>query len=176
MTPPLTLRQWFCDNCEWAVGDKAHWNYAQVRPIPLGLPKFTHGTITTDCSGFVTLMAKWAGMPDPNGFGYSGEGYTGSLLNHLPHVPWSETWRGDLCVFGGGTGTHVVVLQLGVPHGGDPYVYSHGFQGGPIKLSCRRRACTIPANRRPSSEPSPTLDHWPHSMPLTAPSSALTAT
>ncbi len=130
----MKLRQAYVDHCAWAVSDHAHWNYAEVRPIPLHLPPRTSVTITTDCSGFATLMAKWAGMPDPNGLGYDGQGFTGTLLSHLPHIPFAKTWRGDLCVFGTGTGTHVVVLALGGKVMADPEVYSHGFQGGPIRL------------------------------------------
>ena len=131
---PQTYRQSFVDNCAWAVGDHARWNYREVRPIPVHLPKHTTQSIMTDCSGFVTLMAKWSGMPDPNGLSYNGSGYTGTLLHHLPHIPFNQTWRGDLVVFGGGTGVHVVALAIGGIKELDPYVYSHGFQGGPIKL------------------------------------------
>lgn len=58
-------------------------------------------SITTDCSGFVTTMAEWSKMPDSNGLNYNGSGNTGTMLSHLPHIPFNETWRGDLCVFGG---------------------------------------------------------------------------
>ncbi len=133
MTAPQQFRQWMVDNCAWAVSDKARWNYAEVRPIPRP-PWRTNQSITTDCSGFVTIMAEWSRMPDPNGLNYDGSGFTGTMLSHLPHIPFSETWRGDLCVFGAGTGTHVVVLAIGGVRESDPYVYSHGFQGGPIKL------------------------------------------
>jgi hypothetical protein len=133
MTTTMQYRQAMVDNCSWAVSDKAHWNYAEVRPIPR-LPARTSSSITTDCSGFVTMMAEWSEMPDPNGLNYNGTGYTGTMLSHLPHIPFDETWRGDLCVFGGGTGTHVVVLAIGGVREADPMVYSHGFQGGPIAL------------------------------------------
>ncbi len=113
----------------WAVREHAHWNYAEIRPIPVG-DHVKHLPVITDCSGFVTLLAKWAGLPDPNGNGYSGEGYTGTLLSHLPHISKQQARRGDLVVFGPGTGYHVVMLmQSGLYP--DPLVASHGQQGDP---------------------------------------------
>jgi hypothetical protein len=131
----MALRQAFVDNCLWGAEHHAQFNYAEIRPIPIHLPRRTSSKITTDCSGFVTLMAKWAGLPDPNGLGYNGEGYTGSLLHHLSHIPFHETWRGDLCVYGTGTGTHVVALSMGGVREANPIVYSHGQQGGPFALT-----------------------------------------
>jgi cell wall-associated NlpC family hydrolase len=54
--------------------------YSNVRPIPSSLQAAE--STPTDCSGFVTLCYKEAGAPDPNGLGYSGYGYTGTLIEH----------------------------------------------------------------------------------------------
>ena len=62
MTTTMQYRQAMVDNCSWAVSDKARWNYAEVRPIPR-LPARTSSSITTDCSGFVTMMAEWRKSP-----------------------------------------------------------------------------------------------------------------
>lgn len=88
--------------------------------------------VRTDCSGFVTMCAKAAGAPDPNGLGYDGQGYTGDLLSHLePAIERKHTWRGDLVVFGAGTGDHVVVLLEGGSHVEDPQCASHGSTADP---------------------------------------------
>src|SRR5690348_13759387 len=43
------------------------------------------GRITMDCSESITLMFRLAGLRDPNGLEYDGEGWTGTMLTHLPH-------------------------------------------------------------------------------------------
>jgi hypothetical protein len=123
-------RQLMVNDCEWAIQHRAEISYGQVRPIPVNLPEF-YLPFTTDCSGFVTLMAKWSGNPDPNGNNFDGQGYTGTMLEHLPHIPFSRTWRGDLAVFGGYPGLHVVALLAGGSHHADPTVASHGGPGDP---------------------------------------------
>lgn len=76
--------------------------------------------ITTDCSGFVTLLWHVAGCPDPNGLNYDGEGYTGTLLSHDQHLAlWMRNAQGVLVeavtagcltVYGPGTGEHVATI------------------------------------------------------------------
>lgn len=81
--------------------------------------------ITCDCSESVTLMFRLAGLADPNGLGYDGFGYTGTMLDHLPHFKNIEDAHvGTLIVFGSGTGTHVVMVTK--RNGQNPHVYSHG--------------------------------------------------
>ena len=107
--------------------------YAEVRPMSTARLtetqlrcRFTVGnTITCDCSESVTLMFRLAGLNDPNGLGYDGEGYTGTMLHHLPHfTDWQEVHEGTLIVFGEYPGTHVVMVTA--PNGENPLVYSHG--------------------------------------------------
>lgn len=107
--------------------------YAQVRPMQtrsLTLKSLTSllengKDIEMDCSEAVTLIFRLAGFQDPNGLGYNGQGYTGTMLQHLPHfTDWAQVHVGTLIVFGAGTGTHVVMVVK--PNGQNPLVYSHG--------------------------------------------------
>lgn len=122
-------------------------HYAQVRPMRTAhlyeeqaaeLFQAGHG-ITMDCSEAVTLLCRWAGLQDPNGMGYGGYGFTGTLLQHLPHYPSAKDADvGALVVFGGGTGHHVgMVLEPGT----DPLLFSHGSEADPrkIRLSDERK-------------------------------------
>lgn len=108
-------------------------DYAEVRPMSTRSLTQTQlqcrlesgGHITCDCSESVTMMFRMAHLMDPNGLGYDGYGYTGTMLEHLPHfTDWNKAHRGTLIVFGGGTGTHVVMVTS--PNGDNPDVYSHG--------------------------------------------------
>lgn len=59
--------------------------YIQVRPYPMSIAAFD--SRGSDCSGSFTLAYKIAhdhdpSVPDPNGFGFDGYGYTGTLLDH----------------------------------------------------------------------------------------------
>jgi hypothetical protein len=115
-------------------------HYAQVRPMrTVRLSEaelhtlLNHGhSITMDCSEGVTCLCKWAGLRDPNGLHYDGQGYTGTLLNHLPH--YSDPRRakvGALCVFGPAPGDHVAMVMA---PGADPLMWSHGAEAGPRKV------------------------------------------
>lgn len=57
------------------------WTYAQVRPIPfhIGNPSLHW---TGDCSGFAIACYETAGLPDPSGNNYNGQGFTGDLETH----------------------------------------------------------------------------------------------
>ena len=117
-----------------AFRTRPHWNYAEIRPIPLHLFNAVldgaDESITTDCSGLATCCYFRAGAPDPNGKGYdtSQTMFTGTMLDHLPHIPLSKAHPGDLAVFGTGTGKHVVII---IGEGSDPTCISHGKQGDP---------------------------------------------
>lgn len=130
----MTHRQGMVSACEWAIAHRTRIHYGQIRPIPVNLTPFSL-PFTTDCSGFVTLMAKWSGNPDPNGNGFDGQGYTGTMLTHLLHIPLGNTWRGDLVVLGAYPGLHVVALLQGGSQDADPAVASHGSGVGPERYS-----------------------------------------
>jgi len=120
-----TLRLKIVAAARWGIANEPRIHYGEARPFPLArrLP------LTTDCSGFVTLCYFLAGAPDPNGLGYTGEGWTGTLLRHL-----AETDRpraGDLVVWGAYPGRHCAVVL--VP-GADPLLCSHGQERGPLAI------------------------------------------
>jgi len=119
-------------HAEWAIHNAPSIGYLEARPMPIHIAAH-HLPFTTDCSGFVTMMAKWGGAPDPNGLGYDGYGFTGTLLDNLPHIDRQHAKRGDLVVYGDGTGDHVVMLLQNVANHPDPTVASHGEESGPTR-------------------------------------------
>ncbi|MDX6485594.1 MAG: hypothetical protein QOF43_747 [Gaiellaceae bacterium] len=123
-----TVRDKIVTAARWGLEHEAEIHYAQVRPMPLSkaLP------LRTDCSGFVTLCYRLAGAPDPNGEGYDGQGYTGTLLRHMQHIAERDVRRGDLVVWGAYPGRHVALVLSG---GEDPLLCSHGQERGPIAIS-----------------------------------------
>jgi hypothetical protein len=130
---PTGLRKKIVAEGKWGAAHRGQIHYRQTRPIdginhPHKLP------LNTDCSGFVTLCYKWAGAPDPNGNGYNGSGYTGTLDAHMRHIPQSRLQPGDLCLW---KGKHV---SLVVQTGADPLLISHGEERGPypIPLSAQK--------------------------------------
>lgn len=125
----LTLREKVVLWARWGVQHTAQIHYAETRPYPLHLET----PMTTDCSGFATLCYKEAGAADPNGLGYNGEGYTGTLLSHAEKAgkiitDLSHARPGDLIVYGPGTGEHVAII---VESGPDPLTVSHGQESDP---------------------------------------------
>jgi hypothetical protein len=82
----------------------------------------------SDCSAFVTLMYNWCGAPDPNGQGYNGQGYTGTLLGHGQAISLAQVIPGDVIVYGPGTGDHTALV---VEAGPDPLTVSMGQEGDP---------------------------------------------
>ncbi len=113
-------------------------HYAQIRPMPTRTIRRGHllaallrpGGITMDCSESVTLICRLAGLRDPNGLNYDGEGFTGTLLKYLKHYPSAkEAQAGALVVFGGGTGEHVCMVY---EHSDtNPKLFSHGTEADP---------------------------------------------
>jgi hypothetical protein len=130
----LASRRAMVANCRWAVAHHDRFRYQQVRPIPVGATRAGDEPIVTDCSGFVTLMARWSGLEDPSGRGYNGEGWTGTLLEHLPAVGFTRTEPGDLVVFGTFPGVHVAVLLEAGARRADPWAVSHGVPGDPKRI------------------------------------------
>jgi len=121
-------------NCLWGVQHNADIHYSQARPMPIGTA--VHALpFLTDCSGFATLMVKWSGAGDPNGSGFNGQGYTGTMLGHCEHITAAETQPGDFVVFGAGTGTHVVILVESAAKGLGALCVSHGQEADPIRTT-----------------------------------------
>jgi hypothetical protein len=89
------------------------------------------GRLTLDCSQSVTLIAHIAGAKDPNGGNFKADGFTGTLLRGCAGISLSQARPGDLCVFGPGTGHHVVMVMQ---PGADPLHFSHGQDNDPIAI------------------------------------------
>ncbi len=90
-----------------------------------------------DCSGAIECIFKWGKVKDPSGYSFKVQGYTGSMLAHLPHYADGKRARvGAIVIFGPATGEHGAVVLEADKAGGDPLLFSHGFRGatGPIKL------------------------------------------
>lgn len=95
-----------------------------------------------DCSGAITCIYKWAKLKDPNGLGYKWEGYTGTMLDNLPHYANAKRARvGAIVIFGPATGEHGAMVLAPDKVNGDPLLFSHGARGatGPIRLHRERR-------------------------------------
>jgi cell wall-associated NlpC family hydrolase len=100
---------------EWLLGNSQLFTYRQVRPItPYDLrDPANRGRL--DCSSTVTCCYHAAGALDPNGTGYNGSGFTGTLWTH--GQPTDAPKPGDLAFYGwqsGGFPKHVT-LHLGNP-------------------------------------------------------------
>jgi len=93
--------------------------------------------LTIDCSQAVTLLCLVAGLDNPNGG--NTDGYTGTLLAHLPHYHDARHANvGALVVFGPGTGEHVAMVLE--PDHRNPLLWSHGGESGPILIRLRDEA------------------------------------
>lgn len=133
MTTTQQLRSLITDQARWGIAHTTAIHYAEVRPIPLETYKRHQLPVTTDCSGWVTCCYYAAGAPDPNGLGYNGAGFTGTLLDHLRPITLAKAQPGDLVVFGSHPGLHVVMVLEAT--GSNPLVGSHGSEAGPIAIA-----------------------------------------
>src|SRR5258707_8744313 len=88
------------------------------------------GRLQADCSEMVTELLHWVGCADPNGLHYRYAGYTGTMLDHLPHYADARNaMTGALAVYGPGTGDHVSMVRKPDPTNGNPLMGSHGRAG-----------------------------------------------
>jgi NlpC/P60 family len=89
-----------------ALGQRGDYFYIRgptARPMPPTLFQTAayialNGRIGVDCSSFATLCYKAAGLPDPNGLNYNGQGFTGTLFDH--GTPTATPRPGDLIFWG----------------------------------------------------------------------------
>jgi hypothetical protein len=114
----------------WGIRHERRIHYAELRPID-GLHQPHKLPLWTDCSGFVTLCYAWAGAPDPNGLGYDGAGYTGTLLAHMRSIEPESALPGDVVVWGSPPGHHAALM---LEPGPDPLLCSHGQERGPLAI------------------------------------------
>ncbi len=92
-----------------------------------------------DCSSFQTGASYIAGLKDPNGFDYNGQGYTGTLSLHGRRV-WPPK-KGDLAFYGAAWPYHHVVRALEdgtVQNKFHPMCGSHGRPGFDLEKSSYR--------------------------------------
>jgi hypothetical protein len=81
----------------WALANHHLFTYRQFRPYPASL-RVSEAANTVDCSAFATLCFRAGGAPDPNGRGYDGLGYTGTLWGQ--GAPTGLPAAGDLAFYG----------------------------------------------------------------------------
>jgi hypothetical protein len=117
-----------CAVALYNVRDRVHYSQSNRMNIVRERlkPPFDGVEIYEDCSSSVTGCYFVAGAPDPNGLGYDGQGYTGTLCQHGAVVSLASAKPGDLVLYGHGAPWEHVAMYLG---GGK--VWSHGSEGGP---------------------------------------------
>lgn len=117
----------------WSYENGGELHYAEIRPME-NMNNLKALPDTEDCSTFVTRAYKFAGLPDPNGFGFNGLGYTGTMLDHGTTIPLSQAKAGDVVIWGWFPGHHTAILvEDGTANGGDPTIVSQGGEVGPQK-------------------------------------------
>jgi hypothetical protein len=84
--------------------------------------------LTGDCVSLgVTAVFKWAGWGDPNGLGFDGYGFTGTIMDHLPRITdVSGVHEGSIGIYGEYPGVHAIVA-LENYKGADTKINSHGM-------------------------------------------------
>ena len=112
----------------WGVENRAGFTYSEGPDRMSGVHQPGKIPCVCDCSAFVTYCYSWAGAPDPNGQGYNGTGYTGTLLSHGTPDSLEHVQPGDVVVYGPGTGDHTALIVDATP---DPLTVSMGQQGDP---------------------------------------------
>lgn len=126
------IRGRIVDYAQWGAENTFQIHYAQVRPMD-HLNKVKALPWYTDCSEFVTTVYHWAGAPDPNGLGYNGYGFTGSMLDHGVSIPRYQIKPGDVVIWGWAPGHHTAVfVESGEKT--DPMIVSHGSESGPLLI------------------------------------------
>lgn len=112
----------------WGYNHRSLIHYAETRPMDR-LNDLEHLPITNDCSEFATKAYKYAGVSDPNGFGYNGAGWTGTLAVHGKSVSLAQAQVGDLVLYGPRPSYSHVAIYVG-----NGRVISHGSEIGPLLL------------------------------------------
>lgn len=129
----------------WCVHAKTHPSYAfhyqQIRPfsVDFKFPKFI------DCSGFVSMVYRWAGAPDPYHLGYSGIGNTQTLLSKGKRISLKDVQPGDVVVYAADKPLSYQHAAVIVQRGADPLTVSMGQEGDPsfVRISQDGRTPTF---------------------------------
>jgi hypothetical protein len=135
--------------CERAERTEPTKHYSQARPMThLGLAPNIEWT--ADCSGYATGAFRWADkqagfdVGDPNGLGYTGYGYTGTLYaeNRRRRVPLDRKFFvGDMALYGPSLSrtAHVTICRKNGTAATAVWS-SHGSERGPYPVRLRYRA------------------------------------
>jgi cell wall-associated NlpC family hydrolase len=94
----------------------------RYRIKPPGYPRYE------DCSSFATWCYWVAGVNDPNGLGYNGFGFTGTLAANGTRISTAQMRPGDLIFYGSYPHSHVTIYV------GSGRCVSHGNESGPSLL------------------------------------------
>jgi len=99
---------------------------------------------TVDCSQCVTAVLLAVGCRNPNGI--NADGFTGTLLDHLPHYHDPRAaYIGALAVFGPRTGHHVAMVRHRDTVHGNPVLCSQGQESDPRMIGLLTEAAYQPA-------------------------------
>lgn len=140
----------YCRDC---LANTGRIHYEQVRPIGCFGVAPSSG-FTTDCSGHATCCFYWprkvtgVAVPDPNGRGYDGYGYTGTLVNN-PSAS-SPFQIGDLAIYGPSMSSTSHVATCYQPGtSSDALWLSHGSDDAPYAVELHYRGDLLVVVRPP---------------------------
>lgn len=111
-------------------------HYLQQRPMQDTAPPPNIDSYL-DCSEFVYVCAKAAGLPDPSGYTIDNYGNTDSYLAHMRHINQSQVSKGDLAFYSNPGHVGIVVGYSSTYN--DHMVIEHGSDGGPDYTSMHYR-------------------------------------
>lgn len=139
-----TVKQAIADYCRRSIANEPKLHYKQYRPMQSLGDKPENG-FSSDCSEHSTAAYFWAkketgiAVPDPNGSGYNGYGYTGTLVNN-PRVSGSYQ-IGDLAIYGESSGSTEHVCTCYVAGDSSSSVWcSHGSEAAPYAVKLHYRS------------------------------------
>jgi hypothetical protein len=133
--------------CRQCIANEPGWHYVQQRPMEsLGRSPQSGGY--SDCSEHSTAAYYWArkqtgiAVPDPNGRGFDGYGYTGTLINNpTAAAPYQI---GDLALYGSSPSATSHVCTCYQPgSAGSSLWCSHGSEEAPYSVPLMYRADLI---------------------------------
>lgn len=136
----VALSGWLVENKSFIgyPGLQPNGSSVPFRPMPwIGLTeaqmlsRFKLGVIWyPDCSAFVTWCFEQAGLKDPNGLGFNGDGNSQIMWQKLKHYTNpAHAQAGALVTYGAMGEVHVCFV---VTPGSNPILCSHGSAAGPI--------------------------------------------
>lgn len=137
------VRKAIADYCSRSIDAAGGIHYLQQRAMEsLGIAP--EKGFYADCSEHSTASYWWArqqtgiAVPDPNGSGYNGYGYTGTLIdNPEGHAPWLV---GDLAIYGDSYGATAHVCTCYVEGDSASSVWcSHGSEAAPYAVELNYR-------------------------------------